>query len=147
MNDKRTNRTGHRLERVLQRLAGTLSAVVKTTSPAPAAPLPAGADGILKTHQKQSFSDSLFAELLLELPMHRRRLSHAHETGDTESLGKATHQLLGAVVYCEAPELEMALRELRQATRTGEQHTIDACHVRAINVLDSTLRCNSSSGR
>ena len=50
------------------------------------------------------------------------------------------HKLLGAVVYCNAPELEEALRELRLALKTEDQHTIDVYHERAINALDSTLR-------
>lgn len=89
--------------------------------------------------RSSSFSGEVFAELLIELPMHRRCIAAAHETGDMDALRNAVHQLLGAVAYCDAPELEEALRELQQALKTGEQHNIDICHERAINVLDSTL--------
>ena len=95
-------------------------------------------DRILKK-RRPSFQRELFAELLIELPMHRRRLSAAHENGDMNTLGNAVHQLLGAVAYCEAPELEAALRELQLALKTREQHSIDIYHERAINVLDSIL--------
>lgn len=146
MNDKRSSRPRQKFEQVLQRLAGTLSPVVSTAPPVPAVPELPGDDDAPKHRGKQSFSDSLFGELLLELPMHRRRLFHAHQIGDTESLRKATHHLLGAVVYCDAPELEEALRELRLAIKTGEPHTIDVYHDRAINVLDSTLRYSGLRG-
>jgi HPt (histidine-containing phosphotransfer) domain-containing protein len=96
-------------------------------------------DQLLKV-RKKAFSSELFAELLLELPMHRRRLSHACENGDIDTLRNAVHQLLGAVAYCDTPELEEALRELHLAIRTGKQGTIDIYHERAINALDSTLR-------
>ena len=42
--------------------------------------------------------------------------------------------------YRDAPELEDALRELRLAIKTGDQHTIDIYQERAVNVIDSTLR-------
>jgi hypothetical protein len=103
-----------------------------------APPLPE--DDRLMKGRRQSFSGELFAELLIELPMHRRRLAHACESGNIDTLGKAVHQLLGAVVYCDAPELEEALRELRLAIKTGEQHTIGIYQERAINAIDSTLR-------
>ena len=90
--------------------------------------------------RKQPFSSELFIELLTELPTHRRQILHAWEAGDLDTLRSAVHKLLGAVVYCNAPELEEALRELRLALKTEDQHTIDAYHERAINALDSTLR-------
>ncbi|RLA04705.1 MAG: hypothetical protein DRQ45_00235 [Gammaproteobacteria bacterium] len=93
--------------------------------------------------RKQPFSSELFIELLTELPTHRRQILHAWEAGDLDTLGSAVHKLLGAVVYCYAPELEEALRELRLALKTGDQHTIDVYHERAINALDSTLRYSS----
>ncbi|MGB5180412.1 MAG: Hpt domain-containing protein [Gammaproteobacteria bacterium] len=95
---------------------------------------------------RQSFSSGLFAELLIELPMHRHRLARAHECGDMDTLGNAVHQLLGAVAYCDAPELEEALRELRRAIKTGEQQSVDIYQQRAINVLDSTLRYSGYRG-
>jgi HPt (histidine-containing phosphotransfer) domain-containing protein len=89
---------------------------------------------------RQSFSSELFAELLLELPVHRQRLSGAAENGDMDTLRKAVHQLLGAVAYCDAPELEEALRELRLAIKAGRQGAIKVYHEQLINVIDSTLR-------
>ncbi len=90
--------------------------------------------------RKQQFYGELFAELLIELPLHRRRLARACESGDIDTLRNAVHQLLGAVAYCDAPELEDALRELQRAIKTGDQYTIDICQERAVNVIDSTLR-------
>ena len=147
MDNRRPGLTRQTLEQLLQRLVGILSSAVRETPAATTVPLLPTDNDRLMPRGKQSFSDSLFYELLLELPMHRQRLFHAHETGDTESLRKATHQLLGAVVYCDAPELEAALRELRLAIKTGKQHSIDVCHERAINVLDSTLRYSGVRGQ
>ena len=50
------------------------------------------------------------------------------------------------MVYCDAAELEEALRELRLAIKAGKQHSIDVCHDRAINMLDSTLRYSGVHG-
>jgi hypothetical protein len=57
-----------------------------------------------------------------------------------DTLRKAVHQLLGAVAYCDAPELEEALRELRLAIKAGRQGAIKVYHEQLINVIDSTLR-------
>ena len=95
--------------------------------------------------RRQSFSGEILAELLTELPMHRRQILCAWEAGDLDTLGSTVHKLLGAVVYCDAPELEEALRELRLALKTDDQHTIDVYHGRALNVIDSTLLSSTDS--
>ena len=147
MDDKQFSRARQRLQQSLQRLVGTLSPLGRTAAPAAAETERSGDNAAPKHHGKRCFADSLYGELLLELPMHRRRLFHAHQTGDTESLRKSAHQLLGAVVYCDAPELEQALRELRLAIKTGEQHSIDIYHDRAISEIDSTLRYSGLHGQ
>ena len=91
------------------------------------------------TSRRRSFSNEIFTELLTELPGHRRQILRAWEAGDLETLRAAVHKLLGAVAYCDAPELEEALRELRQALKTEDQYTVDVYHERALNVIDSTL--------
>jgi len=96
--------------------------------------------------RRQSFSGEIFAELLTELPGHRQQILRAWEAGDLDTLRSTVHKLLGAVAYCDAPELEEALRELRLALKTGDQHTIDAYHERALNVLDSTLMYSGYRG-
>ena len=103
------------------------------------APQQPGDDPPIKI-RRQSFSSELFAELLLELPMHRQRLSGAAANDDMDTLGKAVHQLLGAVAYCDAPELEEALRVLRVAIKSGKQGAIKIYHEQVINVIDNTLR-------
>ncbi len=132
-------------ESVLQFLMRTLTPVDKPHTPACEAP-PLAEDERRPERRKQVFSGELFAELLTELPMHRRRLARTHEGGDIDALGNAVHQLLGAVAYCDTPELEEALRELRLAIKTREQHSIDVYQQRAINVLDSTLRYSGYRG-
>ena len=86
------------------------------------------------------FSRELFARLLTELPKHRQAMAGAHADGDDRRLRECVHQLLGAVAYCDAPELETGLRELRLALRTGERETIQLYYERAINVIDGELR-------
>jgi HPt (histidine-containing phosphotransfer) domain-containing protein len=141
----RPGRCKRAMDAVLQFFLRALTPVDRPlTSVREAPPLPED-DQLLKG-RKQSFSGEMFAELLIELPMHRRRLILARESGDIDTLGSALHQLLGAVAYCDAPELEEALRELRLAIKTGEQHTIEVYHERAINVLDSTLRYSGYRG-
>jgi hypothetical protein len=100
-------------------------------------------DDLVLKRREQSFSRELFAELLVELPAHRRRIAN---TSDVHTLRGCVHQLLGAVTYCDAPELEQALRELRLALKTGNQDTIGVYHDRAINVIDSTLRYSGYRG-
>ena len=147
MDDKQFSRTRQRLQQSLQRLVGTLSPLVRTAPPAAAETEQPGDTAALKLHGKRCCADSLYVELLLELPMHRQRLFHAHRTGDTESLRKAAHQLLGAVVYCDAPGLEQALREVQLAIKTGDQHSIEIHHDRAISEIDSTLRHSGLHGQ
>ena len=90
--------------------------------------------------RRQSFSDEIFAELLTELPVHRHQISGAWEAGDLDTLRAAIHKLLGAVSYCDAPELEEVLCELQRALKADDQHTISVYHERVLNVIDSTLR-------
>ncbi len=139
MDDMQPSRTRQLLQQALQRLVESLSPTDRAAAPSTDVPELRMKNCVLKRNGSRSFSESLYGELLLELPMHRRRLFHAHDIGDMESLRKAIHQLLGAVVYCDIPELEGALRALRQAIKAGEPHTIDVCHDRAISVLDSIL--------
>ena len=92
------------------------------------------------------FSNELFARLLLELPAHRSTMDTAYKTGDYRRLRQSVHQLLGATAYCDAPELDAGLRELRLALQTGDRDTIDLYFIRAINLIDSTLRYSGYRG-
>jgi len=83
-------------------------------------------------------ASELFARLLLELPGHRRELQSAARDGNTERLDRAAHKLLGAVLYCDLPELADALRETKRrcASRNGEQaETAAALPIRLIDEL------------
>ena len=133
-------------ESLLQFFMRNLTPVNRPLTAAREAP-PLPVDDRLMRGRKQNFSGELFAELLIELPMHRRRLAHASKNGDIDTLVSAVHQLLGAVAYCDAPELEDALRELRLAIKTGDQHTIGIYQERAVNVIDSTLRYSGYQGQ
>ena len=78
----------------------------------------------------------LLARLLLELPEHRRVLLAAFERNELERLMDCTHKLLGAVVYCDLPQLSAALRTLRQACDDGERERIRPAFHSAIRALD-----------
>jgi HPt (histidine-containing phosphotransfer) domain-containing protein len=99
--------------------------------------------------RRQSFSSEMFAELLIELPGYQKKISQAYRSGDRDSLRNYLHQLLGAVAYCDAPELEMALRNLHQAVKTPAADTpdnIDASYTQAITAISNTLHFTGYRG-
>ena len=85
------------------------------------------------------FRGEMFAQLLLELPRHRHTLHTAYTTGDHAPLRACVHQVLGAVVYCNEPGLEQALRTLQHTLKYGDTHDIDSDLRRAIGLIDATL--------
>jgi HPt (histidine-containing phosphotransfer) domain-containing protein len=87
----------------------------------------------------RKFSSEMFAQLLLELPGHRQSMQAAYTSGNDRQLSECVHKLLGGTAYCDAPELEASLRELRMALRTGNRDSIDIYFGRAINTMDITL--------
>ncbi len=95
---------------------------------------------------RHSFSSALFAELLIELPEYQKKISQAYEAGELQDLRNIVHQLLGAIVYCDAPELEGALRSLHQALSTTDQDRIDTSYLRAVNTINSTLSYSGFGG-
>ena len=73
------------------------------------------------------------------MPEFQQKISQAYEDSDLQGLRNNVHQLLGAIVYCDAPELEGALRALHHALATTNTNDIDACYTRAFNTISSTL--------
>lgn len=90
----------------------------------------------------ENFSSEMFVKLLLELPEHRRDIAESWQAGDLPRLRSCVHRLLGATVYCEAPELEEALRELRRALHSGDASSIALQHARALEAIDTALSCS-----
>lgn len=90
----------------------------------------------------ENFSSEMFVKLLLELPEHRRDIAESWQAGDLPRLRSCVHRLLGATVYCEAPELEEALRELRRALHSGDASSITLQHARALEAIDTALSCS-----
>jgi len=86
-----------------------------------------------------NFCSEMFVQLLLELPAHRRDIAESWQAGDLKRLRSCVHRLLGAVVYCDAPEMEESLRELRHALRSGNTAGIALQHARTLAVIDATL--------
>ena len=112
--------------------------------------MPGLADNALAMDRRQqAFSSEMFAELLIELPDFQKKISQAWQTNDRHSLRSHLHQLLGAVAYCDAPELETALRKFHQAIKTeaaDAPDSIDACYTHAFNAINSTLQHSGCRG-
>ena len=103
-------------------------------------------DELAMDRRRQAFSNEMFAELLIELPGYQGKISRAWQTGDLQSLRDHVHQLLGAVAYCDAPELEAALRTLQRAIMTEDPASIDSCYTRACGAINSTLTYSGYCG-
>lgn len=139
MKDQRRSRVQH----LTGMLAGTVRQLLQhfRHPPGPQGN-PAPEEAPVQNRQRYSFSSEMFAELLLELPEFQRKISQAYRTGDRKSLGDDLHRLLGAVVYCDTPELETALRNFHQAIKAEDADIPDniaACYTRALNAINRTL--------
>lgn len=88
------------------------------------------------------FSGEMFARLLRELPAHRHEIAAAWHAGDLRRLQDHVHRLLGATVYCDAPELETALRDLRRALQARDRAVIGRAQAHTLRVIDSTLQAS-----
>jgi two-component system sensor histidine kinase BarA len=87
----------------------------------------------------RQFASEMFARLLVELPAHRRAMSRAFAAGEHRRLRDCVHRLLGATAYCDAPELEHALRELRRALLAGTSADIESRLQDTIRLIDLAL--------
>lgn len=109
------------------------------------APPPLPPDDLHMESLARAFPREMFAQLLLELPDYRQRMTEAYAAGDYRRLRDSVHQILGAAAYCEAEQLELGLRQLRLALKTGSDTTVAHYFDRAIRALDSTLACSGCS--
>ena len=139
-----------RVQRPPGMLAGTAQQLLQQFRQTPEQPeRPVPEEALALNRHRQSFSSEMFAELLIELPEFQGKISQAYRTGDRQSLRNHLHQLLGAVAYCDAPELETALRNLHQALRTEDPNTPDtiaACYTQACSAINSTLHYSGYHG-
>ena len=135
------------LQRLTQTLTGTAQQLLQCYGHPPeqtdSSPTPQ--QDVAPARPCQPFSSELFAELLIELPEHQGKFMDAYQSGDLCGLKNHAHKLLGAVVYCDAPELEAALRALQQALATNPD-TIDPCYTRLINTINNTLSYSGYRG-
>jgi Hpt domain len=99
---------------------------------------PAGLSGKL--------ASELFARLLLELPEHRRDLQSAYRDGNNEQLDRSAHKLLGAVVYCELPELAEALRNLKRTIVSPDAGQTEPVYLKTIRLIDDLMACSGYTG-
>lgn len=124
---------------VTQSSANTPSAIVQDGDTGFAGTVPAGLSGKL--------ASELFARLLLELPEHRHDLQLAYRDGSDEQLERSAHKLLGAVVYCELPELASALRELKQTIKSGDDELTGPAFGKTLRLIDDLLACSGYHAR
>jgi HPt (histidine-containing phosphotransfer) domain-containing protein len=87
-------------------------------------------------------ASELFARLLLELPEHRRDLQSAYRVRNNDQLERFAHKLLGAVVYCDLPELARALRELKQTIGSGDAGLTGPAFGKTLRLIDDLLACS-----
>ena len=127
------------LHSLLQRFT---SAGTQATPPAPHLP----EDDLELDEQLRSFPSEMFAHLLIELPDHRNSIADAYQAEDLPRLRSSVHLLLGGAAYCDAPELTTSLRELRLALKSEDPETIRFYYLRAIDVIDATLRYSGYRG-
>jgi len=106
----------------------------------------AGFAGTVPVGLSNKLACELFARLLLELPEHRRDLQSAYRDGSHEQLERSAHKLLGAVVYCELPELASALRELKQAAGAGNAGLTGPAFGKTIRLIDDLLASSGYRG-
>ena len=85
------------------------------------------------------FASQLFASLLLELPQHRRAFTSAWLASDWQTLADCSHQLAGAVAYCDLPELAEALGDLESAIRDANELRLQQTYNRASREIDDLL--------
>jgi HPt (histidine-containing phosphotransfer) domain-containing protein len=104
-----------------------------------------GCPGSVPVGLSDKLASELFAQLLLELPEHRRDLQSAYRDSRNEQLERAAHKLLGAVVYCKLPELAAALRELKQTIESGDAGLTGPAFGRTIRLIDDLLACSGYS--
>jgi HPt (histidine-containing phosphotransfer) domain-containing protein len=85
------------------------------------------------------FTSRLFANLLLELPLHRQAFTSAWLADDRQALADCTHRLAGAVAYCNLPELGAALDDLEGAIRRNDEQVLPLSYNRASREIDELL--------
>jgi len=107
----------------------------------------AGFPGTIPVDLSDKLASELFARLLLELPEHRRDLQSAYRVGNNEQLERFAHKLLGAVVYCELPELAGALRELKQTIGSGDAGLTGPAFGKTLRLIDDLLACSGYHAR
>ena len=97
------------------------------------------AAGEVRNTLTNRFASQLFASLLLELPQHRRAFTSAWLASDWQTLADCSHQLAGAVAYCDLPELAEALGDLESAIRDANELRLQQTYNRASREIDDQL--------
>jgi hypothetical protein len=104
-----------------------------------------GFEGTALADLSGKLASELFARLLLELPEHRHDIQSAYRGGNNEHLERSAHKLLGAVVYCQRPELAAALRELKQTTAAGATAQAEPAFRKVMQLIDDLLACTGTT--
>jgi len=129
----------HENRDVTQSSASTQAAIVQDGG--------TGFAGTIPASLSDRLASELFARLLLELPEHRRDLESAYRDSSYEQLERSAHKLLGAVVYCDLPELASALRELKQTIKSGDDELTGPAFGKTLRLIDGLLACSGYHAR
>ena len=97
------------------------------------------AAGEVRNTLTNRFASQLFASLLLELPQHRRAFTSAWLASDWQTLADCSHQLAGAVAYCDMPVLAEALGDLASAIRDANELRLQQTYNRASREIDDLM--------
>ena len=73
------------------------------------------------------------------LTQHRRAFTSAWLASDWQTLADCSHQLAGAVAYCDLPELAEALGDLESAIRDANELRLQQTYNRASREIDDLL--------
>lgn len=80
--------------------------------------------GAKRIAQKKEDAQSLLQALQKHLADDEKRLNTALQEKNWEVIFQITHRLLGALLYCGAPRLESACRDLLHALKLNNESTI-----------------------
>ena len=125
----------HKLLRLISELLTERNEKTPAAAPATAVDANKSETNTVSAH----FASELFASLLLELPEHRQALLRAHAARDIGELSRCTHKLLGAVVYCDLPELSGALRKLQEVIRAEDTDGITPACTASVQAIETLL--------
>ncbi len=87
----------------------------------------------------EQLANELFPMLVSELPVHKKNLLAAKETGDLHDLKKFIHKLHGGSKYCGVPSLQNAAADFERIIDNQHIDRIDKALEEVINAIDELV--------